>query len=139
MSVPRLSHLRWRLRKARAAVADRFDCGFTYVHPTVGRFVYHPSDWISRRLFLYGDFEAPELQFARDHASAGGLVLDVGANVGLYATACARAVGARGRVIAVEPGPDTFAKLSDTCAWLGLSNVEPFTRRPDPPTARPAS
>lgn len=106
-------------------MADRFGRGFTYVHPTVGRFVYHPSDWISRRLFLYDDFEAPEMQFARERAGVGGLVLDVGANVGLYATVCARAVGARGRVIAVEPGPNTFAKLRDTCAWLGLSNVEP--------------
>ena len=75
-------------------------------------------------MFLYGDFEAPEMQFARERASVGGLVLDVGANVGVYATACARVVGAGGRVIAVEPGPETFAKLRDTCAWLGLSNVE---------------
>jgi FkbM family methyltransferase len=129
-----LSHLQWRLRKARADVADRFGRGFTYVHPSVGPFVYHPSDWISRRLFLYGDFEAPELQFARERARAGGIVLDVGANIGLYTVACARAIGARGRVIAVEPGPGTFAKLRDTCAWLGLSNVEPVQAAAGPTT-----
>ncbi len=125
MAAPRLSHLHWRFKKARADVADRIGRGFTYVHPTVGRFVYHPSDWISRKLFLYGDFEATEVQFARAQACAGGVVLDVGANVGLYTAACARAVGANGRVIAVEPGPKTFAKLTATCAWLGLSNVAP--------------
>jgi FkbM family methyltransferase len=119
----RRSHLRWRLKKARADFSDLIGRAFTYAHPTLGRFVYHPSDWISRRVLLYGDFEAPELEFARERSEAGGVVLDVGANVGLYTVVCARAAGARGRVIAVEPGPQTFAKLRATCARLGLKNV----------------
>ncbi len=75
-------------------------------------------------MFLYGDFEGTELRFAREHSRLGSLVLDVGANIGLYTAACARAVGTSGRVIAIEPGPNTFTKLRTTCARLGLSNVE---------------
>ncbi|HEY1910213.1 MAG TPA: FkbM family methyltransferase [Vicinamibacterales bacterium] len=118
------SHLRWRLRKARADRADRGGRSFTYTHRSAGRFLYHPSDWISRRMFLYGDFEGTELRFAREHSAPGALVLDVGANIGLYTVTCARAVGTDGAVIAVEPGPNTFTKLTTTCARLGLSNVE---------------
>jgi FkbM family methyltransferase len=76
-------------------------------------------------VLLYGDFEAAELEFARERSVAGGVVLDVGANVGLYSVVCARAAGARGRVIAIEPGPHTFAKLRATCASLDLQNVRP--------------
>jgi len=95
---------------------------FEYDHPLIGPFIYHPSDYLSRRVFLY-DFELAELGFAMEHARAGGIILDVGANIGLYAVACARAAGTRGAVIAVEPGPRTFAKLTATCQRLGLSNV----------------
>ena len=58
-----------------------------------------------------------------DRARDGGTILDVGANIGVYTVACARAAGDRGHVIALEPGPRTFEKLTRTCAWLGLANV----------------
>jgi hypothetical protein len=63
------------------------------MHPTVGRFVYHPSDYVSRRVFLHDNFEREELRFAIDRARAGGTILDVGANIGLYTVACAHAAG----------------------------------------------
>ena len=93
------------------------------MHPTVGRFVYHPSDYLSRRVFLHDNFEREELRFAIDRARAGGTILDVGANIGLYTVACAHAAGERGRLIALEPGPMTFQKLTRTCALLDLTNV----------------
>lgn len=116
-------HLKWMMRQVRADAADRSGRHFRYVHPLVGPFVYHPSDYLSRRLFLHNDFEQAELQYAIDRARAGGTILDVGANVGLYTAACARAVGDRGRVIALEPSPVTFQRLTATCSALGLSNV----------------
>lgn len=117
------AHVRWLLRRWRADIADRRGSPFRYTHPIAGRFVYHPSDYLSRQLFLYDEFEQEELRFAVERARTGGTILDVGANIGLYTVACARAAGARGRVIALEPGPGTFAKLGRTCARLGLSNV----------------
>ena len=99
------AHLRWRLRQSRADSADRSGRPFRYMHPTVGRFVYHPSDYLSRRVFLHDNFEREELRFAIDRARAGGTILDVGANIGLYTVACAHAAGERGRLIALEPGP----------------------------------
>jgi FkbM family methyltransferase len=119
-------HLRWRWRVARANAADHRGVPFQFDHSIAGRLVYHPSDYLSRRLYLYDDFEARELQFAVERARGGGLILDVGANIGLYTAACARAAGASGRVIALEPGSATFAKLTDTCRRLQLTNVTPL-------------
>ena len=118
-----VGHLRWVLRRSRADAADRSGRPFRYGHPTIGHFVYHPSDYLSRRVFLYDNFEREELRFAIDRARAGGTILDIGANVGLYTVACAHAAGDRGRLIALEPGPMTFRKLTQTCALLELTNV----------------
>jgi FkbM family methyltransferase len=119
----RAAHLRWRWRVARSNAADRCGLSFHYDHSIAGRLVYHPADYLSRRLYLYDDFEHRELQFAIDRARGGGLILDVGANIGLYTAACARAAAPAGRVIALEPGPATFEKLADTCRQLHLTNV----------------
>lgn len=41
----------------------------------------------------------------------GDVFVDVGANIGYYSILASRAVGPRGRVIAIEPVPSTFAQL----------------------------
>jgi FkbM family methyltransferase len=48
------------------------------------------------------------------------VVVDVGANVGMYTLIAARAVGQSGRVIAFEPTPRTFAILKDNIQINGL-------------------
>ena len=53
----------------------------------------------------------------------GEVVIDVGAHIGLYTLKAARAVGANGRVIAVEPGPQSFLILKDNVALNHLDNV----------------
>jgi len=111
------------LRKRRAQLANAVGRPFTYRHRLLGRFVYHPSDDLSRQVLLH-DFEEPELRFAIRHAQRGGTILDVGANIGVFTVACARAARGIGQVIALEPSPATFAKLCVTCARLGLQNVE---------------
>jgi FkbM family methyltransferase len=117
------AHVQWELKRSKADEADRQGHVFVYPHPHLGRFVYYPGDYLSRRIFLYDNFERAELQFAVDQARQGGTAIDAGANIGLYTVACATASEGRGRVVALEPGPATFAKLSETCRLLGLSNV----------------
>jgi FkbM family methyltransferase len=119
----RVAHWAWMLRKRRAQLADVVGRPFTYRHRLLGRFVYHPSDDLSRHVLLH-DFEEPELRFAMRHAQRGGTILDIGANIGVFTVACARAARGIGQVIALEPSPATFAKLCVTCARLGLQNVE---------------
>jgi FkbM family methyltransferase len=58
---------------------------------------------------------------------AGDTVVDVGANIGWNAIRAARLAGPRGRVVAVEPTPDTLEVLRRNVAASGLGTlvVEP--------------
>lgn len=51
----------------------------------------------------------------------GGILLDVGAHVGHYAL---RAAAKASRVIAVEPNPDTVARLKENLAANSITNVD---------------
>lgn len=53
----------------------------------------------------------------------GDWALDIGANVGHYTMRMAELVGRTGRVIAVEPVPDTFALLAENVRHSGHANV----------------
>lgn len=54
----------------------------------------------------------------------GMTVIDLGANLGVFATRAAKRVGAAGRVIAVEPHPDNFARLKANAERNGLARLE---------------
>jgi FkbM family methyltransferase len=73
---------------------------------------YHQASATERGALINPDYNIEELDFLRAHVPAGGTFVDVGANVGTYAMVLARHVGADGKVIAVEPHPVTFARLS---------------------------
>jgi FkbM family methyltransferase len=56
----------------------------------------------------------------------GDWALDIGANVGHYTMRMAELVGETGRVIAIEPIPDTFALLAENVRHFGHTNVSLF-------------
>jgi FkbM family methyltransferase len=62
---------------------------------------------------------------ARFLPQAGATVVDVGAQVGFYAIRTAKAVGT-GKVYAVEPDPDSFARLQKNVQANALANVRPM-------------
>jgi FkbM family methyltransferase len=53
----------------------------------------------------------------------GGVVIDVGANIGFYSLAAALDVGIAGRVLAFEPNAGAAARLRENVAINGLNNV----------------
>jgi FkbM family methyltransferase len=73
---------------------------------------YHQASATERGALFNPDYNIEELDFLRAHTPAGGVFVDVGANVGTYAMPLARHVGRGGKVIAVEPHPITHARLS---------------------------
>src|SRR5712672_3978629 len=73
---------------------------------------YHQGSATERGALFNPDYNLEELDFLRAHTPAGGVFVDVGANVGTYAMVLARHVGATGKVIAIEPHPVTHARLA---------------------------
>lgn len=61
--------------------------------------------------FMLRDWVEPELRRLDAIVRPRMTVVDVGANVGLYALKAARLVGPKGRVIALEPGAEAFEQL----------------------------
>lgn len=67
--------------------------------------------------------EKGELDFFRGLCRPGYVVLDVGANLGVYALVAAALVGDQGRVVAVEASPDTHALLRKAVQRNGYQNL----------------
>ena len=84
---------------------------------------YHQASATERGALFNPDYNLEELSFLRAHLPAGGVFVDVGANVGTYALVLARDVGTNGKVIAVEPHPVTHARLQFNNMASGYSQT----------------
>ena len=69
----------------------------------------------------YGD--RAERQLLQKILCAGAVVVDAGANIGIYSEFLSRCVGPNGVVHSFEPSPDNFTRLR--CATRKLANVCP--------------
>lgn len=95
-------------------------------------FTYLPDRWLkaarsihySSSLKHYDIDAEPDLRACKEIVMQGDTVLDVGANIGVYARFCSEFVGASGRVISLEPVPETFSYLSHNVRALRLQNVQ---------------
>ncbi len=84
---------------------------------------YHQASATERGALFNPDYNLEELDFLRAHTPAGGVFVDVGANVGTYAMVLARHVGVSGKVIAIEPHPVTHARLAFNRAASNCTQV----------------
>jgi FkbM family methyltransferase len=85
---------------------------------------YHQASATERGALFNPDYNLEELDFLRAHVPTGGVFVDIGANVGTYALALARHVGATGKVIAIEPHPVTHARLAFNNTASGYAQVK---------------
>jgi FkbM family methyltransferase len=76
-----------------------------------------------RRLFGYG-FCEPAAHFMKSLLKPGDVVIDGGANIGLFTLLAAAGVGSQGRVIACEPSPTTMRLLRENVDRNGFDWVE---------------
>jgi FkbM family methyltransferase len=84
---------------------------------------HHQASATERGALFNPDYNVEELDFLRAHTPAGGVFVDVGANVGTYALALASHVGKSGTVIAIEPHPVTHARLAFNRDASGAAQV----------------
>jgi FkbM family methyltransferase len=131
--------LPWRIRAARTLLRRlpraRYRLLSTFA-PSRGRFIGHLAtelggarfhcdlaDLLSREVCFTGMYEPPVTRVFRQHAGAGSVVADVGANWGYFTLLAAAAVGASGSVLALEPDPRQFEMLARNVALNGFSRV----------------
>jgi FkbM family methyltransferase len=81
--------------------------------------------WKYRRQMVRGQFRSPEpeYQILDTFVEEGEWVIDIGANVGQYTARLSSLVGAKGRVFAFEPIPETFEALAANTLLLPHRNV----------------
>jgi FkbM family methyltransferase len=77
----------------------------------------------SRHVMLDGYWESWLTVFCARVLQPGMIAFDVGANLGYYTLLFANRVGPAGRVVAVEPNPQTFDTLSETVLLNGYSGM----------------
>lgn len=96
------------------------------------------DDYMVYWVFVNGYHSDTVVRLSRELILPGDTVLDVGANIGLWAMGAARAVGDGGSVHAVEPIPENHARLVSNLALNRLDRVRTaqvaFSNRPGPVT-----
>ena len=70
------------------------------------------KEGIDLTIYLCGAFEGYVFKACQKLIEPGNIVLDIGANMGAITLPLARAVGAQGKVVAVEPTANPFSRLS---------------------------
>lgn len=92
-----------------------------------GMMVYNNSDiYIGKSIENYGEFSECEVKLFRECLTFGGVVADVGANIGCHTLAFSRLVGETGFVFAYEPERYNFYTLCANLAINNLKNVYAF-------------
>lgn len=88
------------------------------------KFRFHHRDSATEMGALFNpEYNIGELEFLRRRLQPGSTFVDVGANVGTFTLPIATHIGRDGRVIAIEPHPTAFRRLSFNAGELQFSNV----------------
>ncbi len=85
----------------------------------------NPNDPVVSGALLFNVYENDEVDYFQCLLRPGMTVVDVGANIGLYTALAAAGIGPAGRVVALEPDPESFSYLQKTLALNGFTTVEP--------------
>ncbi len=109
-------HLRWQVRKAATRRKP-----ITYRSGNITRQL-HPEGQIPEAVWD-GDFERHERDFVAVYVRRGMRVINIGANVGLYAVLASALVGEEGSVYAFEPSSLSYARLLRNLDLNGCTNV----------------
>lgn len=92
-----------------------------------GHLIFNKNDmYIGKGLQKYGEWSEGEVVVFKQMCKPGGVVIEVGANIGVHTTVLAQLVGNGGRVLAFEPQRLVFQTLCGNIAINSLQNVECF-------------
>ena len=93
---------------------------FTFTHyGDITRLLFEQQHLVS----IGKSFETDVLQIYAGLIRPGSVVLDIGANIGLYSLLGSEMVGPKGRILAFEPEPNTHAVLLKNLSANRIKNV----------------
>ncbi|MEV5980712.1 FkbM family methyltransferase [Streptomyces sp. NPDC052114] len=87
------------------------------------RFAVDTQDLIQRYLYLFGGWEPNMTRWLTSRLGPGDVLVDVGANIGVFAVLGSRLVGPTGRVVAVEASPAFHRRLVRNAGLNGCDNI----------------
>lgn len=93
-----------------------------------------PDSWLrrlrrlryERTVRVFNEDDEPDLRIVRYLVPRGTTAIDLGANIGAYTKILSSLTGPTGRVVAVEPVPETFDCLTRNVQVLRMMNVTPM-------------
>jgi len=92
-----------------------------------GRMEIVVPEAVSTQIFRYGFFEEDVCLFLLKSLRPGMVCVDVGAHFGFFTLLASELVGLEGRVVALEPMPETFARLARNVAeHRSCDNITPL-------------
>ena len=111
------------LKKARIALTPRSSLLKSVL--SNGAIVYgkNRAGYGGRGIYIWGDALEPELAQLQNFLDTNDVVVDIGANTGVYSLKAAKHVGAKGLVVAVEPNIEILDVLSFSVKANGFGNV----------------
>jgi FkbM family methyltransferase len=74
--------------------------------------------------FYWGEFEHDTLNFYNKILRTGSVVIDVGANIGLYSLIASNKVGREGQVYSFEPSEWAYSRLRENINLNDFKNIE---------------
>jgi len=81
------------------------------------------EDIVGRYIYYFGVWEPVLTTWIRGRLAPGDTFIDVGANVGYYSLLTSQLVGNSGKVVAIEPAPQTFSVLQENISRNQAENV----------------
>jgi FkbM family methyltransferase len=112
---------RWREKRLLARLERDWPGGFALHRNGDLVYVPHPLDMRGRHALLHPPRVHPAVLA---YLGPGSVAVDIGANLGEWTVPFARAVGAAGRVLAIEPAPRSAAALEATLSANALRQAE---------------
>lgn len=93
------------------------------------KYIVDPKDHgIGQLLYLSGNYGKGRTDYIREHVKEGDYVVDAGANIGFFTMQLAKAVGDKGKVIAIEPDERNFKYLKRNIELNGYKNIIPVMK-----------
>ncbi|QIF02927.1 FkbM family methyltransferase [Roseimicrobium sp. ORNL1] len=121
-----LAHLRKQphpLRYLVALLLSKMGMAGIFSYRRNGASIKMRSGGLARLLWTEPEMQLDGEVFLSRFLKKGNVVVDVGANIGILSLLASNAVGAAGKVVAIEAHPETFRALEDNLQLNGVENV----------------